>query len=57
MNKKQVAWAEGHNWFISAGGYRVGRILKMSVLVVDNLTDGGTRVFSNYSEIRKWAGY
>jgi hypothetical protein len=56
MTRQQAAWAEQHDWFISAGAVR-GKPLSWVVHVRPSF-EGDTQVyFKDYQELRNWAGY
>jgi hypothetical protein len=54
MTYNQVSWAEEHDWFIIA--FEEGDNL-WSVMVKDEEQEDGRRLFSDFAELKAWAGY
>ena len=61
MNRREVAWAATHDWFISGSSdslkmddtvYRPGK-----VTVRDDKVDGKTLTFTSFPALYIWAGY
>jgi len=57
MNAKQIAWAKAHDWFLYVG------IDGASVIVLDRCVCAAGHLhekvmyFTNFRELRVWAGY
>ena len=56
MTLQQIVWASEHDWFIKIqgdlikGGPRV-------VIVKDDMIEGNTLGFTDFDELKQWAGY
>ncbi len=60
MTKQQAAWAETHDWFVSAGAYPNGGRTEWVIRVrpdVGEKYDPNKHVFKDYHKLRAWAGY
>jgi hypothetical protein len=52
----KLRWAERHDWFIKGHQLRTFDDA-YSVVVRDDVTLGVTAEFTNWAELRAWAGY
>jgi hypothetical protein len=57
MTKRQAAWAEQHDWFVSAGGVKgMPQLWTVQVRCYDDVAEP-FKIFRDYQELRAWAGY
>lgn len=57
MNKQQTVWAARHDWFHSVELTNPSRPLEYAVQVYSDGIGSELIAFSNYQELRDWAGY
>jgi hypothetical protein len=56
MTTQQIAWASKHDWFIESIPSKF-RGKKLRVIVKDDMVAGNTLVFTDFDELKQWAGY
>jgi|TARA_R110000822_G_scaffold285215_1_gene406566 hypothetical protein len=56
MTTQQIAWARKHDWFIESIPSKF-RGKKLRVIVKDDMVAGNTLVFTDFDELKQWAGY
>ena len=55
MTSKQVSWCSLHDWFIDS--YYNVKTSSHVVIVKDDLSKGLELEFTDFNELRNWAGY
>jgi hypothetical protein len=55
MTTQQIAWARKHDWFIEAELVRITG--QMRIVVKDDMIVGNMLGFSDFEELKYWAGY
>lgn len=57
MNAEQIAFAARHDWFVSAKANGNVVVVERWTNVLDGTSGDELLTFSNFAELRAWAGY
>tara|TARA_R110000851_G_scaffold53830_1_gene127586 strand:+ start:467 stop:634 length:168 start_codon:yes stop_codon:yes gene_type:complete len=55
MTTQQIVWASKHDWFIEAKVLRITGQIRIHVK--DGMVAGNTLGFTDFEELKQWAGY
>lgn len=56
MTEAQIKWAAQHDWFIRAWGLS-HKPMRFVAQVADRATPDNKLTFTDYAQLRAWAGY
>ena len=55
MTTQKINWAKQYDWFIESTVVRISG--QMRIHVKDDMVAGNTLVFTDFDELKQWAGY